>query len=371
MDCDGHKPLIPAISYRDMLIGGPSPIIYDDLISLGDDDIDLLENDVRTDGPWTIFGHYITVEPWSVDFNPLQEHPSRIMAWVRLPGLPITWYKRSLIEAIGARIGKVVKIDYQTDYGRRGRFQEWLLKLISGSRWYLKSLSMGKSSSWNMRRCLWCVSNVASMAMLVIFVSRILMVNTSLLNKAHSKSKPKSCPLNPLVLGCCSSGCPLPVQAHNPTQPPPIMNPAPPASIDVPNTKENATKVKAKGKVPLSMHKPPAVVLAPKNTNIMPRKSCSTLARSSRSTKERNASSTLNPAKHGALVMSSDSSHIALAKPSIKKNSSIVVQDNTQLNSTTAPPSTLEPITSGATSLVGFVPHLNGDYGIDANGMVE
>ncbi|KAK8654880.1 hypothetical protein V6N13_107476 [Hibiscus sabdariffa] len=215
MDCDGHKPLIPAISYRDMLIGGPSPIIYDDLISLGDDDIDLLENDVRTG---------------------------------------------------------------------------------------------------------------------------------------------------------CSSGCPLPVQAHNPTQPPPIMNPAPPASIDVPNTKENATKVKAKGKVPLSMHKPPAVVLAPKNTNIMPRKSCSTLARSSRSTKERNASSTLNPAKHGALVMSSDSSHIALAKPSIKKNSSIVVQDNTQLNSTTAPPSTLEPITSGATSLVGFVPHLNGDYGIDANG---
>ncbi|KAL4283418.1 hypothetical protein GQ457_16G006850 [Hibiscus cannabinus] len=37
-----------------------------------------------TDGPWTIFGHYITVEPWSHDFDPSQSHPSRIMAWVRL-----------------------------------------------------------------------------------------------------------------------------------------------------------------------------------------------------------------------------------------------------------------------------------------------
>ncbi|KAK9011949.1 hypothetical protein V6N11_040020 [Hibiscus sabdariffa] len=33
-----------------------------------------------TDVPWTIFGHYITVEPWSVDFNPQQDYPSHIMA---------------------------------------------------------------------------------------------------------------------------------------------------------------------------------------------------------------------------------------------------------------------------------------------------
>ncbi|KAK8555155.1 hypothetical protein V6N12_009310 [Hibiscus sabdariffa] len=192
MDCDNHELVLPAISYRDMLTGGSDPVIEDDLISFGDDDIDLLDDDVRTgetdeipfiifsdwvkelaiqsmeftlvlkvlgrgvgyttlynritgiwkpsqqiklidiendyylvkfsshtdyihaltDGPWTIFGHYITVEPWSVDFDPLQKHPSRIMAWVRLPGLPITLYKHSLIEAIEARIGKVVKIDY-------------------------------------------------------------------------------------------------------------------------------------------------------------------------------------------------------------------------------------------------------------------
>ncbi|KAK9035110.1 hypothetical protein V6N11_077159 [Hibiscus sabdariffa] len=82
-----------------------------------------------TDGPWTIFGHYITVESWSSDFDPSQTHPSRIMAWVRLPGLPITWYKRSLIEAIGSCIGSVVNIDYQTDYGRRGRFAHMAAKI--------------------------------------------------------------------------------------------------------------------------------------------------------------------------------------------------------------------------------------------------
>ncbi|KAL4377190.1 hypothetical protein GQ457_02G016170 [Hibiscus cannabinus] len=43
---------------------------------------------VLTQGPWTNFGHYLTIEPWSIDFQPLQASPSRLMAWIRLPGLP-------------------------------------------------------------------------------------------------------------------------------------------------------------------------------------------------------------------------------------------------------------------------------------------
>ncbi|KAL4312880.1 hypothetical protein GQ457_01G005440 [Hibiscus cannabinus] len=77
---------------------------------------------VLTQGPWTIFGHYLTVEPWSIDFQPLQASPSRLMAWIRLPGLPVTLYRRSFIEAIGSQIGNVIKIDFQTDNGCRGRF---------------------------------------------------------------------------------------------------------------------------------------------------------------------------------------------------------------------------------------------------------
>ncbi|KAK9015666.1 hypothetical protein V6N11_006762 [Hibiscus sabdariffa] len=41
---------------------------------------------------------------------------------IRLPGLSVTLYQRSIIEEIGASIGPVAKLDYQTESGRRGRF---------------------------------------------------------------------------------------------------------------------------------------------------------------------------------------------------------------------------------------------------------
>ncbi|KAK8997026.1 hypothetical protein V6N11_020518 [Hibiscus sabdariffa] len=84
---------------------------------------------VLTEGPWTIFGHYLTVEQWSVDFQPAQAHPSRLMAWIQLPGLPLTLYKRSFIEVIGSQIGSVIKIDLQTDSGCRGRFARMAVSL--------------------------------------------------------------------------------------------------------------------------------------------------------------------------------------------------------------------------------------------------
>ncbi|KAK8569199.1 hypothetical protein V6N12_007731 [Hibiscus sabdariffa] len=77
---------------------------------------------VLTNGPWLVFGHYLTVEPWTTNFSSAKPHPSKVMAWIRLPGLPITLYKRSLISEIGDCIGRVIKLDYQTEGGRRCRF---------------------------------------------------------------------------------------------------------------------------------------------------------------------------------------------------------------------------------------------------------
>ncbi|KAK9002713.1 hypothetical protein V6N11_060296 [Hibiscus sabdariffa] len=45
-----------------------------------------------------------------------------VMVWIRLPGLPVPLYKKSLIKEIGESIGLVAKLDYQTELGRRGRF---------------------------------------------------------------------------------------------------------------------------------------------------------------------------------------------------------------------------------------------------------
>ncbi|KAK8559289.1 hypothetical protein V6N12_042568 [Hibiscus sabdariffa] len=79
---------------------------------------------VLKEGPWTIIGHYLIVESWSIDFSTLQSYPSCIMAWVCLTGLPITCYKHSLLKAIGFCIGSVVKIDFHSDNGSRG--YNWL-----------------------------------------------------------------------------------------------------------------------------------------------------------------------------------------------------------------------------------------------------
>ncbi|KAK8993152.1 hypothetical protein V6N11_033256 [Hibiscus sabdariffa] len=75
-----------------------------------------------SEGPWTIFGHYLTVQQWSPDFSTITPYPTRVMVWIRLPGLPVPLYKKSIIEAIGESIGPMIKLDYQKEWGRRGRF---------------------------------------------------------------------------------------------------------------------------------------------------------------------------------------------------------------------------------------------------------
>ncbi|KAL4303128.1 hypothetical protein GQ457_10G006190 [Hibiscus cannabinus] len=77
---------------------------------------------VLSDGPWVIYGSYLTVQPWSRCFSKAEAHPSHIMVWVRLPKLPYRYYTKSMFRYIVAAIGKVVRIDYNTTEGKRGRF---------------------------------------------------------------------------------------------------------------------------------------------------------------------------------------------------------------------------------------------------------
>ncbi|KAL4271374.1 hypothetical protein GQ457_13G004110 [Hibiscus cannabinus] len=89
-------------------------------------------------GPWVIYGSYLTVQPWSRNFSTNVEYPEEIMAWVRLPKLPYRYYTKSLFRYIANAIGKVVRIDYNTDDGKRGRFAQLAIKfnlnkpLVSG-----------------------------------------------------------------------------------------------------------------------------------------------------------------------------------------------------------------------------------------------
>ncbi|KAI9116759.1 hypothetical protein K1719_012125 [Acacia pycnantha] len=73
-------------------------------------------------GPWVIFGHYLTVQPWSPAFKPQNHVINQIMGWIRLPKLPTRYYHKNVIRSIASVFGEVIKVDYNTDSGDRAKF---------------------------------------------------------------------------------------------------------------------------------------------------------------------------------------------------------------------------------------------------------
>ncbi|KAL4271513.1 hypothetical protein GQ457_13G016790 [Hibiscus cannabinus] len=293
-----------------------------------------------TDGPWTIFRHYITVEPWSVDFSPLQDHPSRIMVWVRLPGLPITWYKRSLIAAIGARIGQVVKIDYQTDYGRRGRFARMAIKV-------------------NLRKPL--VSKIVINGLLQVVEYESLPVvcfncgvyghNIDLCpcNKNDEDNLPpkprksiavdstdNSFPLqqsryNPIFLDNDNTEAlvaqadlvtvPIPEQAHDTAAPHSTEQNN--VSIQLTHSIASPIKLKAKWKLPQAARKPTTLNLGLKSVNILTRKYGSSTPGSSHYTTGRSQAASLHSEKHAAVELDPSAAPITLVGNSLRMHNTI------------------------------------------------
>ncbi|KAI9085009.1 hypothetical protein K1719_033001 [Acacia pycnantha] len=77
---------------------------------------------VLTGGPWMVYGAYPTVQPWSLDFDAKTSVVSKVVAWIRIPGLSFRYYHKSTLRAIGALLGEVVKIDYMTETRGRGKY---------------------------------------------------------------------------------------------------------------------------------------------------------------------------------------------------------------------------------------------------------
>ncbi|KAK5825423.1 hypothetical protein PVK06_020257 [Gossypium arboreum] len=75
----------------------------------GEGDLDLLEADINSEdfekvlceGLWIVYDQYLTVQPWTVDFNTTQAYLSMVMVWIQLPGLPGHLYKRKVLWEIG------------------------------------------------------------------------------------------------------------------------------------------------------------------------------------------------------------------------------------------------------------------------------
>ncbi|MBA0841391.1 hypothetical protein Goarm_003884, partial [Gossypium armourianum] len=139
----------PNLLWNDKLLGGVA--VVSDLNHFGpsmgiENKFELLEGDAFEDynkalpqGPWIFYGQYLTFQPLTKDFSPSQPYPSVVLAWIQLPSLPGYLYKRKIIEAIGGLIGKVVKLDFQTDNRSRGRFA-WLAIFINLDKWLVSQM---------------------------------------------------------------------------------------------------------------------------------------------------------------------------------------------------------------------------------------
>ncbi|KAG8491030.1 hypothetical protein CXB51_014170 [Gossypium anomalum] len=77
---------------------------------------------VLTQGSSVVFGHYLTVQPWVVDFNLLWLFPSVVLVWIYFTGMLGFLYKRQLLEEIGSLVGKVAQLDIKTYIDTKGRF---------------------------------------------------------------------------------------------------------------------------------------------------------------------------------------------------------------------------------------------------------
>ncbi|OMO50810.1 reverse transcriptase [Corchorus capsularis] len=68
---------------------------------------------VMDGGPWTVFGHYLTIRRWQPDFNPDTTTIESTVVWVHFPGLPIEYFHSRLLMAIGNTLEKAVKVFFE------------------------------------------------------------------------------------------------------------------------------------------------------------------------------------------------------------------------------------------------------------------
>ncbi|CAL1374354.1 unnamed protein product [Linum trigynum] len=82
-----------------------------------------------TGGPWTILDHYLVVHQWSPSFRTTDKPHKSVVAWIQLPELPVHFYHREVLFALGNLIGRTVKLDYHTENMERGKFARIAVEL--------------------------------------------------------------------------------------------------------------------------------------------------------------------------------------------------------------------------------------------------
>ncbi|KAH7845486.1 hypothetical protein Vadar_002804 [Vaccinium darrowii] len=77
---------------------------------------------VLNEGPWFIGPHYVAIRKWEPECDTSSAKVSTSVVWVRLPGLPVEFYDKEMLLKIGAKVGKLLKIDLRTETNEKVRF---------------------------------------------------------------------------------------------------------------------------------------------------------------------------------------------------------------------------------------------------------
>ena len=78
----------------------------------------------------TLFGsHYLMLTRWKPNFGASTNDFPNISVSIRLPELPIEYYEKEALFAIAKKVGKPIKVDYNTDKVTKGRFARVCIEL--------------------------------------------------------------------------------------------------------------------------------------------------------------------------------------------------------------------------------------------------
>jgi len=78
---------------------------------------------VMLNGPWMIGDNYVVIREWVPNFIPEEDNITKLIAWVRIPKLSVEYFNKTfLLQKIGQKIGKVLKVDSTTANVERGQY---------------------------------------------------------------------------------------------------------------------------------------------------------------------------------------------------------------------------------------------------------
>ncbi|XP_031112039.1 uncharacterized protein LOC116016010 [Ipomoea triloba] len=76
----------------------------------------------KFEGPWMVLDHYVLVQEWRPNFDPLTDKTEKLLVWVRFPSLSIEYFDDDFLRKIGNKVGRPIKIDNTTSIATRRKF---------------------------------------------------------------------------------------------------------------------------------------------------------------------------------------------------------------------------------------------------------